>query len=111
MNIRSVKNNAFVRARSELKNIFAQRNTSSLYGVFIRLIATRCSVDEHQVNQEFIYNFLKKSGMQQQELEQWNQFYNQLSELKFFNKHITQGEYQILQHYADRWIDRLEKIL
>lgn len=111
INRKSHKNNAFAFARKEIKKSFDQRNFSSLYAVFVKLFATRCSVNEHIVTQEFIYNILQKSGMHQQELEQWNQFYHQLNELMFFNKQIKSNEYQAMQQYADRWIDRLENIL
>lgn len=111
INRRSRKNNAFMCARNEVKDMVAQQRLSSLYKVFVKLFATRCSVDEHEVNQEFMYDLLQKSGMQQQELDQWQQFYHQLNELMFFNKPIKSNEHQIMQQYAYRWIDRLEKIL
>jgi hypothetical protein len=108
---KSVQRKSFARARAQIKTIFAQQRFSLLYPTFVQLFATRCSVDVHEVNQEFIYTVLKKSGLHAHELEQWNQFYNQLNELMFSNKQVDHKEYQVLQHYADRWIDRLEKII
>ncbi len=111
MNRAVAKKNAFMNARTQIKNIFAQQQVSLLYTVFVHLFATRCSVDQHLVNQEFIYDRLKKSGMGLEELAQWDQFYNQLNELMFSKKQVNHNEYQILRHYADRWIDRLESVI
>jgi hypothetical protein len=105
------KKNAFVVARKEIKNIFEQKTIFSLSTVFVQLFAARCSVDESAINQEFILHSLRKAGIQEDELEQWNQFYNQLNELKFFNKPTKPNEALVLQHYATHWINRLEEVL
>lgn len=111
MHAHSRTKNAFVVARAEIKSICAAQRFDRLYTVFTHLIAIRCKVPEYMVGQEFINALFKKEGMHDQEIEQWNQFYNQLNELMFFNKPIKPHEYKVVQEYANRWLDRLEKIL
>lgn len=108
---RSTTKNAFVQARKEIKNAVEHRAISRLLGVFVKLFSIRCSIDQALVDQYYMHTVLKKHGLQEQELEQWDQFCEQLNEFVFFNKDMKPKQEKALEQYAYRWIDRLEEIL
>jgi hypothetical protein len=101
----------FKNARTQIENAQKSGNVKSLYGTFIELFATRYKVDQTNVSQEFIMDKLTQAKLKPDELDQWQQFFNQLSEYVFFARAIKPGESAAFMQYARRWIDRFEQTL
>lgn len=102
---------AFKNARQQLDAAVKTQNSKALYGIFIQLFASRYQIPESQVSQEFIYEKLVQKKLSGPELDQWQQFFNQLSEYVFFARAAKAGEIFALGQYASGWIDRFEQIL
>jgi hypothetical protein len=101
----------FKHARTQLEHAIKSHNIKAIYGIFIELFSTRYALDSSQTTQEFIVEKLSKSQLSNEELSQWQDFFNQMSEHVFFMRSTKPNEHIIVGQYARRWIDRLEQVL
>jgi hypothetical protein len=99
---------AFSIARKHLTLYEHQNDTDTLYHLFISLIAARCKVDEVEVSSTYIQQILLKSGFSHEKIVQWNSFFNELEQARFFAQHESN---QQLFARAKYWIIELEKRL
>jgi len=105
------KRSAFDMSRASVKRAIERKNGEAIYDIFISLFAIRCDIDAAKVDLEYMNSKLKNAGMDDVEIAQWQQFFAQLTEYKFFNKKMSDSQIRALQEYAYHWINRLEKLL
>ncbi len=99
---------AFSRAKKSIALYESQQNVSGLYQIFIITLAARFGVDEGLITEQFIEDKLKEYNFSDKKIEQWRQFFNSLTEVRFFS------QYDIDQPLFSRsryWIIELEKRL
>lgn len=96
-------------ARNELKIAGKVGNGKQIYTMFINFFAASWDLPLHQITHDSITHKLQELGYDKNELEQWHQFFNQLSENAFFNTQTKPGATNILIQYAAGWLDRFEK--
>ncbi|MCX5922612.1 MAG: BatD family protein [Candidatus Dependentiae bacterium] len=102
------KKRAFDVARKQIDRALQTRENAQIYHAFIQLFATKYGVDTHQVTQEFMSEKLKSCGIDDTGLEEWHEFFTQLSALVFFAKNYGSKD---IASKAYAWLNRLEKAL
>lgn len=103
-----VAKNAFKKANQRLSLVEVGHNAAPLYTIIKRLFAERLGVPESMVSQDYIESTLRARGMSDEELDDWNLFFNHLTELHFTTvAPVTLS----LQRQMDMWLKRFEKVL
>ncbi|MDP3888937.1 MAG: BatD family protein [bacterium] len=100
---------AFLKARKELKQAESTHNVTALYGLFMRLIAHRCMISEHELCVSDIEQLLANKKVSSDTRVNWNHFFNQLTECVFGKKGTIESNNNLFKQ-AEEWIGQLEKL-
>ncbi len=103
-----IARNAFKNAYQRLSLVEIGHNAAPLYGIVKRLFAERLGVSESTVSQEYIETVLRGRGMNDEEIHEWNTFFNYLAELHFTT---VASVTRTLQGQMTTWLKRFEKVL
>ena len=105
----ATRKKAFARARALLQAAEKRQAYAQIYPIFIGLFKARCGIEEAELSDDALVELLKKAGLDDKSIQQWNSFFAQCAELIFGDR--TQQEYDELFEQAYSWLDRLEKSL
>jgi len=105
------KKYALKRARKELKRASKKGDLKLVYDAFMHLFADRCSRNPADITIESIVQILHEASVDRETIDQWHIFFNQVSEIIFFNKAVDQHKKEALLAGAQHWLDRLGGVL
>lgn len=100
---------AFSNAKKRFAKLKAERDAQRLYALFIELMANKCKTSLAAITVPFIMLRLQQAAVQENRIEEWNQFF----------KHITERAYgtatgeidEQLFKQAEQWLEDLQKVL
>jgi|GEM_PF-2288179 len=101
---------AFKIARKKLKLARKENNFSAIYRLFVELFTLRCSVKDCVISQEMTKKILTDGGLSEEQVCEWEEFFNTISAFVFYNTEGGQGQEGLFDQ-ADKWIKVLEDIL
>lgn len=101
------KKGAFGSARKKLKVV---ESSADLYLLFIELFAARAGLSASSISQQSIEIQLNQVGMSSDQVAAWNQFLTILAEQIYSIQETTDRKKELFEQ-AQKWLDRLEKVL
>jgi len=105
-----IRMNAFKNAKKEYIRAKKENNARALHSIFLKLLAVRFMVHKASLSQEKIVVLLKKSGLKQEKVDEWNQFFNKLGERLFFTQSNKEND-NVIWEQAEQWIKELESFI
>jgi hypothetical protein len=102
---------AFRQARRKIKEAQRQGLSRNLHTIFIEMFALRLQCAPSLVSQEIIEAALRRAGIAEQEMRQWEKFYTCMYENAFFTHEIVKNDKDCLFKQAIEWVSKLEQLL
>ncbi len=100
---------AFSNARKRLGKIHSTKQSMRLYSLFIELMADRCKTSLGVVTAPFITLKLQEVKVSDTIIQQWNQFFETITE-RAYGASTNQTDEQLIDE-AEKWITEFQKIL
>jgi hypothetical protein len=102
---------AFKQARKKIKDAQHQLLVRNLHTIFIELFALRLQCAPSLISQEIAEAALRRTGISDKEMVEWQEFYTHMYEYAFFTREATAVDKDALFEQALSWVSRLEELL
>jgi hypothetical protein len=102
---------AFKQARRKIKEAQQKGFARNLHTIFVEIFALRLQCAPSLVSQEIIEAALRRAGMSEQEMHQWEKFYTHMYENAFFTYEVVKSDKDDLFKQAIEWVSKLEQLL
>lgn len=106
----SPKESIYAQARTQIETAFNKKNYTAFYSIMHSLLAKRLQLKAAQVSPEVIENSFLQDGLSKQALDDWKLFYDELSQVSFYQPQLDHAYYRQLVQKIGYWIDVLEKL-
>lgn len=104
------RSSPYDQARLAVKNAYEQKNYSAYYRYLNELFAARLNVAPAQLTPELIENSLRQDGLSAQAIQDWRDFYAEISQMSFYKAELDQAYYKQITQKVYYWIDVLKQL-